>query len=288
LSDAQATLRQDHTGDIDALLYPTATTPETDYYYPLPAYAYFSDEKTVEASSSATVNPTGSGTLLMYRDSFANALIPFFSATYNKAYYSKLLPYDLSDLARYQPDVVLVEMAQRSTLNFSANPPALPGPEVTWDVMKGAELVQTNTTLQARADGPYIVVNGMLDEQYVNDQSLVYVRVTQADGTSSIREAFLTTTRVPTAPATSTPATSATPATAVTTANAAAAANAERAATGANAATTTNATTTTTQTTDFGYKIFLPYSAEQLQGCAFDAIIKTQERYTVVAQVLYQ
>jgi hypothetical protein len=280
LTDAQATARDDHIGDIDALLYPTASKPETDYYYQLPAYAYFSDDKSVEASTLATINPEGKGTLLMYRDSFANAFIPFFSATFNKAYYSKLLPYDLAELERYQPDVVLVESAQRLTLNFSANPPAFPGPVVNLDSLGAAgatDTIETTavsaTILKLQQDGPYIVASGILAAELADEQTRVYLRVTGPDGQSVTREAFLTTARLDTDKAA-----------AVQPAEAAAEASQT------TRTTQTSQTTKTTQkaqTTDFGYKIFLPYSPERLQGSTLDVIITTLDNFQIVASREY-
>ena len=248
LASSQAVALANHDGDLDALLFPTAVLPETDYYFDLPAYAYSSVEKTVQAANSDTVNPQGSGTLLMYRDSFADALIPFFSASFNQAHYSKLLPYDLSDLERYQPSVVLVESAQRSTLNFSANPPAFAAPLMNAADFLGAERVQSETTLRLANDGPYLVVSGKLDEELADAETRVYVRIRQSEQagaqlpTTKVREAFLTSTRDGDPTAT---------------------------------------------VSDFGYKAYLPLS-EELKNCAFDVIIVGESKCLILNTTVYR
>jgi hypothetical protein len=244
----QSTQRVDHKGDLDVLLFPTAVQPEANDYFSLPSFAYSSTDKTVEASSSATVNPQGIGTLLMYRDSFADALIPLFSSTFHKAYYSKLLPWDLGDVERYGPDVVLVESAQRSTLNFSANPPAMPGPVVEADRYANAPVRDTATTLNFALDGPYLVASGILDEAVGSGHVRVFVRI---DGTQ-VREAYLTTTR--------------------------SLANRQNPA----AQATGTSGQAPSATTDLGYKIFLPNSDGQLNGRELDVIIESKEGTYVI------
>ena len=201
LQASQATARADHRGDLEALLFPSAVVPETDFYFDLPAYEFSSLGASVEDANVDTLNPQGSGTLLMYRDSFADALIPFFSASFNQAHYSKPLPYDLSDLEKYQPSVVLLESAQRSTLNFSANPPAFAAPLVDAADFADATVVESATSQRFAQDGPYLVVSGKLDEELASAEAQVFLRVRkseqagdQAPGTE-VRAAFLTSTR---------------------------------------------------------------------------------------------
>ncbi|MDR3136075.1 MAG: hypothetical protein LBU07_01380 [Coriobacteriales bacterium] len=182
LTPEEATARTDHLGDLEALLFPTAVKPETNFYFDLPAYTYAVAGQDVETAESATINPTGSKTLLMYRDSFANALIPFLSASFNQAYYSKLLPYDLSDLELYRPDVVLVESAQRSMLNFSANPPAFAAPVVPAQPLTQAQSVTSNTTITTTINGPYLVLSGLLDTEFVDADTRVFVRISPPNG----------------------------------------------------------------------------------------------------------
>ena len=42
-----------------------------------------------------TVNPVKEGSLVMYRDSFGNALLPYMADAYANAYFSRGIPYQL-------------------------------------------------------------------------------------------------------------------------------------------------------------------------------------------------
>ncbi|MDR3307811.1 MAG: hypothetical protein LBS58_02775 [Coriobacteriales bacterium] len=188
------TEKVDHEGDIDVLLMPTAITPEANYYpNRTPSFSYV-EGSSVEDSFIHTVNPQGSGTLLMYRDSFANALIPYFSEEFKDAYYGKSLPYDLEQVERLEASFVIIESSQRLTANFSANPPAFQGPRVTLSAAREARAVSTTTTLELKANGPYLMVKGVLDDAYATPQARIYVRVSDpVANTVTTYDAFYTT-----------------------------------------------------------------------------------------------
>lgn len=66
-----------------------------------------------------TRNPNGVGSALIYRDSFTNALGPFFEATFAETYLLAPAPVMLdSAVDQFQPDVVILEVAERALFGY--------------------------------------------------------------------------------------------------------------------------------------------------------------------------
>ena len=69
------TIKTDFTGDLDEMLYPLATTPEEEVYYDRQTtFAYVGEVVSNFDPKITTVNPVKEGSLVMFRDSFGNAL----------------------------------------------------------------------------------------------------------------------------------------------------------------------------------------------------------------------
>ena len=69
----------DFTGDLDEMLYPLALTEEKEIYYDkADVFAYVGEVESNFDPKITTVNPGSTGSLVMYRDSFGNAILPFF------------------------------------------------------------------------------------------------------------------------------------------------------------------------------------------------------------------
>jgi hypothetical protein len=124
--------RTDHLGELESMLYPTASALEADSYY-----GGINDEdnltgvswsytNNVQSTFDETITTSGMGTasMLVYRDSFCNALLPYLATQSSEAYFSRLVPYDTELISKLNPDYVIVERAERH-LNFFADKPLL-------------------------------------------------------------------------------------------------------------------------------------------------------------------
>ena len=121
-------VRADHIGDLDKMLYPKALTPEDEVYYDkTTTFAYVGEVESNFDPKITTVNPVKEGSLVMYRDSFGNTLLPFFADAYANAYFSRGVPYQLSDVDTQNADTVVVERAERFLPEMAKNPPVLEG-----------------------------------------------------------------------------------------------------------------------------------------------------------------
>ena len=103
-------------GDLDEMLYPGAGRTETDYLPDVPtedAFIYTTAYVSPMDMTIATVGG-GEGRLLMFRDSFGSAWIPYFSAAMAEVRYERATPYRIDILNTFDADFVVIEIAERN------------------------------------------------------------------------------------------------------------------------------------------------------------------------------
>ncbi len=103
-------------GDLDGMLYPGEERTEPDLVPALDlsrAFAYTS-AFTSPMDMTITTRARGETTLLVFRDSFGSALIPYLSAAALDARYERAVPYRIDLLERYPASLVIVEIAERN------------------------------------------------------------------------------------------------------------------------------------------------------------------------------
>ncbi len=193
--DAQATRTKNFYGDLGKMIYPSTQQPEYNYEYDINrTYSYVTPTKSVEEAIISTQNDKASGRLYMYRDSFGNALLPYFANAYNSAYFTKTFPVNLAlEVGVQQSDTVIFEIAERNLVWFAQSPPVIPAKELTipteqksvdneWNVK--AEISQVNMQ--------YISVTGSVDSGLCKDNSEFIVLVDDKDNKTRAFEAFTT------------------------------------------------------------------------------------------------
>lgn len=179
-------IRCDFEGDLDTMLFPEAVTLEDEIYFDRnDVFAYVGEVESNFDPVITTVNPSGTGSLVMYRDSFGNAILPFLANHFEDAYFSRGVPYWLTDLEIHHADTVIVERAERFLPDMAKNPPvmqaplSLAGAEETM-VLDGAEQVMVEEM------GNYWKISGFAAEEYLDTKAEIYIRF--EDG--SVYEAF--------------------------------------------------------------------------------------------------
>lgn len=179
-----------HTGDLDAMLHPLTAEPEAlPHRTTLDAYAIANDAQGVEDAyvvTAAAGNPDGQ-TLLMYRDSFANNLLPAFASTYRSAVFTKNVPYNLGDEQVGFAQDVVIERAERHIASFATDPPYMYAPERT--IVSDGREEGSVAVMRVRDADPYIVIEGSLDRDLKKGER-VYVEVAGDAGEVQAYEAF--------------------------------------------------------------------------------------------------
>ena len=127
LADETFTM-QPHRGDLYEMLYPSSSRTEDGLSLARArSFSYVgdfhaADDQRIRTSSAA------SGALLMFRDSFGNALHADLAEDFGEALFSRAMPYDLSLMDEVQPDTLIVELVERNLNWLCTRPPLLPAP----------------------------------------------------------------------------------------------------------------------------------------------------------------
>ena len=105
----------DHSGDLFEMLYPSVKSREKDFDY-CPGYSFrcTSDPQSGNAIEFSTENPSGTGRLLCWRDSFGISLYPYLAESFSSADFSRSSQYDLERIRNGNYDAVVIEIVERN------------------------------------------------------------------------------------------------------------------------------------------------------------------------------
>lgn len=199
----------DHTGDLAKMVYPLNYEPEENYYYQKDwSYNYVGEVETNMDNWIETTSPESDNVLLMYRDSFGESLLPFFADEFGSAYFSRLVPYNLNNITSYNPDYVIIERVERRISSFAESAAIMPVPEVEFesgtsgytDSAAWSNLLKTDETggnleldigsVDIKTSGDYYRLDGIINANYMSDDSEIYVGFETADGEITYYETF--------------------------------------------------------------------------------------------------
>ena len=134
-SKADYSIRTDFTGDLEQMLYPAAPEPEEEVSFePAPSYGYPEEVESTFDFFIHTVSGGEGESLVMYRDSFGNAILPFMAEAFGTAYFTRGTPYTLTDLYTNEASDAVFLRAERFLPEIAALPPVLeafPSSEIT-------------------------------------------------------------------------------------------------------------------------------------------------------------
>ena len=201
--------RNDYIGDINEILYPVGAVPEQAYYFkdPLEVTQILSDGQVntdvdaidVEAPWIETSTENAEGTLLMYRDSFGNALLLPLAAAFSHSYFTKYVPYNMTQVESLSPTLTIIERTERRVADLGVTPPIIPAPEVDIsdrDIRSYDPSDSSNPFVSAQAtveplggfqyiEGTYRMLPSLFENQSLMDIKAVYVSLDAQDGSSS-------------------------------------------------------------------------------------------------------
>ena len=114
-------------GDLGKMAYSVAAPAEWNDSFDIPfSYSFTSTGSDVEDAYLSTECKEGSGSLLMFRDSFGNTLLPYFAQSYMNCVFSKATPYTVEKyITEEHPDTVIIEKVERNLGDFAFQAPVL-------------------------------------------------------------------------------------------------------------------------------------------------------------------
>jgi len=114
-ADAECHIEQNWKGDLQNMLFPDSDISDDNYIYNINFnYTYQGRYRDSDDVTIHTVSPSGTGSLLMFRDSFGAAVIPYFSQNFQTAQYSRARPNPLYHLENSHFDIVILEIVERN------------------------------------------------------------------------------------------------------------------------------------------------------------------------------
>ena len=120
-------LEQPFAGDLFEMLYPASKKQEMSLKLARERkFTYASPIRAADDMRIDTQCATGSGTLLMFRDSFGNAWHEDLAEAFSSARFSRAMPYDLTMLD--DADTLVVELVERNLPQLAQKAPIMPAP----------------------------------------------------------------------------------------------------------------------------------------------------------------
>ena len=157
------------------MLYPFGFELEEEYVYDKEfSFDYVNEVKDNMDAWIQTNNPQKDGSMLMYRDSFGESLLPFVADEIGQGYFSRLVPYNLTQIEELHPQYVVIEKVERNIQDFAKRIPIMEG-ALTENRM--VPEVKTKSSIEAKKEGSYLSVEGKIEEKYLEDNSDIYVAV---------------------------------------------------------------------------------------------------------------
>ncbi len=134
----------EHKGDLYEMLYPTGTALEADYAWdPGFTFSYLSSFHNADDISIETENAGTEGSLLMFRDSSGRSLYPYMAQSFGHAFFSRQNNYRIDYVNKYDADLVVVDLAERTLPYLLQYPAVYPAPVRDRSVLTGAQAVES-------------------------------------------------------------------------------------------------------------------------------------------------
>ncbi len=162
-----------HIGDLEQMIYPVSIMGEgdSDYSIVTPDFTYVNE---VESNFDFRIETTsdGSGTLLMYRDSFGSGILPYMAGSFARAFFSRSNACQINDFLSVTPDFLVIEKAERFISQLCTAPSRLPAP--LRELPSDAVSVDISDLATAEA-GEYVTITGTLPEGSYSDDSIILI-----------------------------------------------------------------------------------------------------------------
>lgn len=180
-----------HRGDLYNILYPALDALDDNFIYEKEhEYTYVNDVKSTEDPIILTQNSGAEGSLVMFRDSYGNATIPYIADEYQRGFFSKGQPVDLDQTTYQNADTVMYEIVERNIPWIIEYLPYMDAPRRELsdymekdDKAEAVEIIDNSkTTINKEDRGNRILVYGNVDESYIDAASLIFVKIVSADG----------------------------------------------------------------------------------------------------------
>lgn len=167
----------EHRGDLYEMLYPAGEKTDLDWTY-APGYTFTGSSANPDSITLKTACAAGSGSLLMFRDSFGRNLYPYLAESFAEAVFSRKNDYGPAAMA--DGGAVVIELVERNLRNLNLYPPTLPAAER--DAVPAAQAVPSGSVvLSGKGEqNSYVNFSGVFEQITPDADSPVYVLAGEA------------------------------------------------------------------------------------------------------------
>lgn len=176
----------DFVGDMERMLYPTSAQPEAES-----SFDYALDWSFVQGASvedpMVTTRGAGEGSLLMFRDSFCNKLMPYFATNFQQCTFDKYVPYNLDSIDALAPNAVVFERVERHFYDLGMNAAIMqaPGVGIDFSFAKQRADLYDASDLKVKDDGHYKVITGTIPQEMRDASAGPFIVLKKASGTQA-------------------------------------------------------------------------------------------------------
>lgn len=182
-ADAAYSVEYNWEGDLENMLFPGTEVLDVQHMYDTNfTYQYLGRFKDTDDLTINTLSSAGQGSLLMFRDSFARAAIPYLSENFASARYCRARPNPYYHLENEHFDFVVMEIAERNIAWLQKEAPMHPAPAA--EPLPEPHVMREGTLNTAQNGSQYLQIYGTLDLPEDLDTACDYVvTLTAPDGT---------------------------------------------------------------------------------------------------------
>ncbi|MDI9471858.1 MAG: hypothetical protein GX260_05240 [Tissierellia bacterium] len=142
--------RRDFQGDLTTMFYPDRRKEDVQWYDPSYKRQYIELRpiRSLEDMRIETRCSNAEKKIVMYRDSFANALIPFISDSFKESLFLRSDTVDLREVEAFDADYVVYEIVERNLNWILQRTPIMPAPEAVWK--EGIPLISYGAEIEVK------------------------------------------------------------------------------------------------------------------------------------------
>ncbi len=180
---------KDWPADLAVFLYGEAAAPDIQAYpnYQF-TYSYKSRQTAVDALTLETRQAQGRGSLVIYRDSFCNTMQAYLAQNFEKALFSRAIPYQAELIRSKGADLTVLQVTERSLGSYVFRAPLMEAPETELD-LEAKHLGKERAFMAEEEAGAYTHLYGTVSEVLLSDRYRVWL-ITETEAETKAFEAF--------------------------------------------------------------------------------------------------
>ncbi len=177
-------------GDLSTMLYPSLKIKDyqTDYEYNF-SYSYASRFKDFDDIEIKTLNENANNqTLIMYRDSFGRALIPYLAETFYDTTFLRSNLYKIDEFSN--SNFVVLEIVERNIPNLISKTPFMSAPQRELELSNFTNKINNeDVTIFEKNSGGYVQLYGTINSKFLNSNKKIIINL-KNDNTTLSFESF--------------------------------------------------------------------------------------------------